>query len=211
MSLLLAGKLQQLLSRLGNAANLDNADAKVSLLSLTAPNWRFQLLLVSGNWVCPAANTNIRAIIIGAGGGGSGGYASSTYGSDGSAGGATTLGSLATANGGGGGVAYDGSNAASARGGGGYNTGRTATVSSGNHSIDWRFWAPGYLGFGTGGQGGGTYAAGGGSGYIAEYAGTVSTDQYVTIGAGGAAGAGGDSYSWGSHGFDGAALLWWQV
>lgn len=139
-----------------------------------AKSSKVQVFVASGTWTCPAANTWVSVVAIGGGGGGLG-----------SNGGASSFGSLAVAAGGSGSLPSSGTGGA---GGPGYNRGGRGNYVLANASPVAGAAGIGFLGIGSGGGGtssGSESSGGGGSGYVATYAGVVSANQTVTVGAAG--------------------------
>ena len=158
---------------------------------------RYQLFTESGTWVCPNPDTMVRAIAIGGGGGGAG------------AGSTSSFGSLVSAAGGG--VCSDAGGTGSAQGTPGATLPRNTSY---EYACAGSAGGPGFMGFGGGGSGrsgvmntgsGNDYSLGGaGAGYFDKYGGLVSTDQTITVGAGGLYGTDGGG------GQSGAVMVWWE-
>lgn len=159
-----------------------------SLSQFFSSGQKVQIFTTSGVWSCPTPNTKVHVLAIGGGGTG---Y-NYTTGSAGSAGGSSSFGALLSATG--------GSAAIDRTGALGFNVGQSGFNGGGGQG------GVGLYGFGNGGNGihyDVSYAGGGGgSGYVSTYSGVVSTDQVVTVGAGGGSGV--------NRGGSGAVIVWWE-
>lgn len=147
---------------------------------------KFQLFTSGGTWTCPAADTQGYAIAIAAGGGGG------ALSGAGSQGGTSSFGAIASATGGLGGL----------QAGATYDKNPVPET--------------GYFGFGSGGEGAppssaNAFGGGGKRGNVTAANFTTSSNQTVTIGAGGAAGAAGAGEN-AEAGEAGAVLVyWWEA
>ena len=153
-----------------------------SLSQFFSSGQKVQIFTTSGVWSCPTPNTKVHVLAIGGGGTGFDGVAVS-------AGGSSSFGALLSATG--------GSAATGSPGGLGFSVGQAgASNINGQGGV-------GLYGFGSGGNGNSAYyGGGGGSGYVSTYSGVVSTDQVVTVGAGGGSGV--------NRGVSGAVIVWWE-
>ena len=158
-----------------------------SLSQFFSSGQKVQIFTTSGVWSCPTPNTKVHVLAIGGGGNGYGAMSVSD-------GGSSSFGALLSAVG--------GSAAIGGTGGLGFNVGQLGLPGSGGQG------GVGLYGFGSGGNGVGYGApsgyggGGGGSGYVSTYSGIVSTDQVVTVGAGGGSGV--------NRGGSGAVIVWWE-
>lgn len=165
-----------------------------SLSQFFSGGQKVQLFTTSGVWVCPSPNTKVHVLAIGGGGQGT------DLISGGSAGGSSSFGALLSVSG--------GSGAVSQAGALGFNIGQSGFNGSPSSGVGGQGGqgAAGLYGFGNGGNGGFQAGylggGGGGSGYVNTYSGTVSTDQVVTVGAGGGSGL--------LRGGSGAVIVWWE-
>lgn len=157
-----------------------------SLSQFFSSGQKVQIFTTSGVWSCPTPNTKVHVLAIGGGGTGF----NYPPGSAGSNGGSSSFGALLSATG--------GSAAIDRTGALGFNVGQGG-IGGGLGGV-------GLYGFGSGGNGvhydTSYVAGGGGSGYVNTYSGTVSTDQVVTVGAGGGSGV--------NRGGSGAVIVWWE-
>lgn len=160
-----------------------------SLSQFFSSGQKVQIFTTSGVWSCPTPNTKVHVLAIGGGGTG----CNFTTGSDG---GSSSFGALLSATGGS--AAIDNTGAL------GFNVGQSGFFGGGTGTGGRG--GGGLYGFGSGGNGihSSTLgsAGGGGSGYVSTYSGAVSTDQVVTVGAGGGSGV--------NRGGSGAVIVWWE-
>lgn len=183
-------------------------------VSLVAARFGVQVFAASGTFTLPPGVTAVTAMVICIGGGGAGGGYDAGAPRVGGNGGTSSFGSLVSASGG--------------TGGGGSNNppsggapGTTNGYKSGAYGVSTTSFVPGplgavgFMGIASGGNGGnsnGIVGSGGSaaSGAVGTYFGTVTANQAVTIGTGGAI-AGSPVETNGTNGAAGAVFVfyWW--